>query len=100
MELRWTRGATGFDDHKAMTAQPHQPIVLTVAVDLDAIASAGPELVATAARVGSEIVQSFGLAEMPQFTPQGEISTPYWASTGAFRPRLTSWATEHGITLE
>ena len=34
---------TAFPDHKAMTAAPGKPLVVTVPVELDAIAAHGPD---------------------------------------------------------
>jgi hypothetical protein len=95
VELGWSRS---FGGSRPSTATLGRPFIAEAAVEIDAIATAGPDLVAASARVGSEIVQAFGFAELLQFTVDGRIPFSYWDRNG-WRVVLSRWAKEHGVTI-
>jgi len=99
MELGWTRGFGGFENSRSSTAAPGQPFVVEVPVELDTIATEGPDLVTATAHIGSEIVQAFGFAELLQFTTDGQIPLKYWAQDRGGRNSLTIWANKHAIEI-
>ncbi|OLT12919.1 hypothetical protein BJF78_23205 [Pseudonocardia sp. CNS-139] len=96
VELGWTRN---FGGSRASTAAPGRPIVAELPIDLDAVATEGPDLVSATAQVGAEIAQTFGAPELSQFTTDGEIQFPYWDNNTGWRPSLTEWAKVHGVTI-
>lgn len=65
--------------------------------DIDDLADPGPELVATAARLSDALAQSFGIAELGQFSRDGEIRIRYWGSAG--QAPLRAWAEAHDVTV-
>ena len=68
--------------------------VAETAAALDDLADPGPALVSTAARLLDELGTSFGIPEMGQLAPDGEIRRQYWKD-----PRvLLAWAGRYGIT--
>lgn len=64
---------------------------------LDDLADPGPALVSSAARLIDEIGQVFGIPEMGQLGPDGEIRIRYFAST--FQPRVRAWAEHVGVVV-
>lgn len=71
-----------------------EAIAETVAA-LDDLADPGPSLVATAARLLDELGTSFGIPEVGQFTPDGQIRRRYWKAPA----RLLEWADAHGVAV-
>lgn len=67
------------------------------AADIDDLADPGPELVAAAGRLADELAQSFGIAELGQFSRDGEIRIRYWDTEG--HSQLRAWAEAHGVTV-
>lgn len=65
--------------------------------DIDDLADPGPELVAAAGRLADELAQSFGIAELGQFSRDGEIRIRYWDTEG--HSQLRAWAEAHGVTV-
>ncbi|WP_182880470.1 helix-turn-helix domain-containing protein [Microbispora sp. H10949] len=68
-----------------------------VAAPLDDLADDGPPLVSAAGILASGLVQVFSMAEIAQFTAQGEIRKGYWS-----RGRLEAvqvWAAQAGVAV-
>jgi hypothetical protein len=70
-------------------------VTAETAVSLDEVAAPGPELVAAAARLLDELGTSLGIAEMGQFSIDGEIRRRYWKQPA----NLIAWAERHGVTV-
>lgn len=64
---------------------------------IDELASAGPELVAVAARIADQIGQTFGIAELGQLTRDGEIRIWYW--NRELQQLVRQWADAGGIEI-
>lgn len=75
----------------------HQSPLAEGVFELDDLADDGPGLVGAAHRVATAIFQGFGLPEVPQTTPEGELREQYWGRN--YVPALRSWAAEAGIKL-
>jgi Putative DNA-binding domain len=66
-------------------------------VSLDSLASIGPALLTAVYDPLRELLQSFGVAEPLQLTPDGALRSHYWGY--AKEPGFASWADAAGITL-
>lgn len=66
-------------------------------VDIDDMADQGPALVAAAARLADELAQSFGIAELGQFSRDGEIRIRYFGQRS--QQELKWWAEQHDVTI-
>jgi hypothetical protein len=64
---------------------------------LESLAFDGPDLVAAAYLVASELFQEFGWPETPQLTRDGQVRLPHWS--GQWHPHIRAWAEESGITV-
>ncbi|MEU5934555.1 ATP-binding protein [Micromonospora sp. NPDC047187] len=64
---------------------------------LDALAEAGPGLVAAAALLSNELGQAFGLPEMAQLSPDGRVRHRYWGR--AWSEQVQTWADSAGIEV-
>jgi hypothetical protein len=95
IEIGSTRGF-GSSESRSSIAQTDVHSAETV-VSLDDIASGGPELVAAAARLIDELGQIFGIAELGQFTQDGQIRIRYWDRRS--HDQLRSWAETRGVTV-
>lgn len=78
---------------RELTARP----IATTVGDIDELAEGGPALVAAAHRLGSELHQAFGRAEILQLTADGELRRPYWGHSS--RPSLEAWAHATGVKI-
>src|ERR1022692_144883 len=65
---------------------------------LDALATLGPDLLATAYLLASELFQEFGLPECGQLTRDGQIRTGYWSAV-PWPEFMQQWAPSVGVTL-
>jgi hypothetical protein len=65
--------------------------------DLDDIASSTPDLLITVHAALTDLVQSFGVAELAQLTDEGRIRTSYWNHQR--QPYVQRWAEAHGVEL-
>jgi hypothetical protein len=84
----------GFADSRSGNAVSEGAVAETAAA-LDELADPGPGLVAAAARLLDEIGTSFGIAEMGQFSLDGQIRRRYWSE-----PRdLVAWANDYGVAV-
>jgi len=61
------------------------------------IADGGPELVAAAARLHQAIGHTFGVAELPQLTLNGELVWSAWEQCQ--RPAVRAWAASNGVQI-
>lgn len=95
IEIGSTRGF-GSSESRSSIAQIDVHSAETV-VSLDEIATGGPELVAAAARLIDELGQIFGIAELGQFTQDGQIRIRYWDPRS--RDQLRAWAETRGVTV-
>lgn len=64
---------------------------------IDDLADGGPGLIAAAARLHHALGHSFGVAELPQLTLDGELVWSFWNHDR--RPHLKAWAAAHGVTI-
>ncbi|MFJ5217153.1 helix-turn-helix domain-containing protein [Streptomyces sp. NPDC088354] len=89
------RAYSGGDEYG--TRRVTVPPSATTVADIDDLAAEGPELVAAAYRLGSELFQAFGIAEIPQMTAAGEFRQRYWLSQA--RPTVEAWAKKNGVSM-
>jgi hypothetical protein len=75
--------------------RPVQPAEF--AAPLDALADDGPDLVAAAYLLASDLFQAFSLPEVLQLTRDGQIRGRYW-NTG-WIPQIREWAAQAGVTV-
>lgn len=66
------------------------------AAPLDALAD-GPGLVAAAYLLATDLLQDFGLPEVPQLTRNGELRSHYW--NDGMHAGLRQWATHNNVTV-
>jgi hypothetical protein len=71
--------------------------VAAVLADLDDVAGHVPDLLTALHAALTDVVQSFGVAELAQLTEQGQVRRPYWSRER--RPRLEAWAEQHGVDI-
>lgn len=64
---------------------------------LESLAFDGPDLVAAAYLVASELFQAFGWPEAPQLTRDGQIRLPYWS--GQWHRLIQTWAEKAEIKV-
>jgi Schlafen, AlbA_2 len=64
---------------------------------LESLAFDGPDLVAAAYLLASELFQTFGWPEAPQLTRDGQVRLPYWS--GQWHSLIQRWAGEAGIKV-
>ena len=64
---------------------------------LDALATQGPDLVATAYLLATELFQEFGLPECGQLTRDGQFRTRYWSHPWV--QHIQQWAPGAGIAI-
>ncbi|MEY9212090.1 hypothetical protein NI17_007305 [Thermobifida halotolerans] len=83
-----------FDDAARERTVRSTPVANAVA-DIDLLAEDGPELVAAAYRLASDLFQEFGLAEAIQLTREEALRRRYWSQRA--RPQLETWAEQAGI---
>ncbi len=67
------------------------------AAPLDTLAVDGPDLVAAAYLLASDLFQTFGLPEALQLTRDGQIRGRHWSKDRI--PQLREWATQAGVTI-
>lgn len=67
------------------------------AAPLDSLATGGPELVATAYLLASDLFQSFGQPEATQLTRDGQLRLPFW--NDLWKPSVQAWAADAGISI-
>jgi hypothetical protein len=65
---------------------------------LEAIASQGPDLVATAYLLATELFQEFGLPECGQLTRDGQVRIRYWSAL-PWPTFIQQWAPSVGVTI-
>lgn len=63
---------------------------------LDALATDGPDLVAAAYLLATDVFQEFGWAEAAQLTSDGRVRLRYWREE--WQDRVAQWAATAGIT--
>jgi Putative DNA-binding domain len=63
---------------------------------LDALATDGPDLVAAAYLLATDVFQEFGWAEAAQFTSDGRVRLQYWGAE--WQAPVGRWAADAGIT--
>lgn len=74
---------------------PAQPA--ECAAPLDALADDGPDLVAAAYLLASDLLQAFWLPEVLQLTREGQIRGQYWSKVRI--PQIREWAVQAGVTI-
>lgn len=74
-----------------------QKVSAETVADIDGLASPGPELVATAARLADEVTQGFGIAEIGHINKEGEVRLSNWYQES--QQEIRSWAADNGITI-
>jgi len=72
------------------------PVAETVAA-LDDLTTGCPGLAVVIAALGNELGQTFGIPELGQFTPSGELNLRYWRQES--HQDLRAWAEQHGIGI-
>lgn len=78
----------------AMGQKGIMPVAETVAA-LDDLTTGCPGLAVVIAALGNELGQTFGIPELGQFTPSGELNLRYWRQES--HQDLRAWAEQHGI---
>lgn len=89
---QWSRG----ESRSKLALTEHIGAAETVA-SLDELTTPGPALVAVAARLVNEMGQVFGIPEMGQLTPDGEVRIRYFGRHA--QDRLKVWGEEHGVVV-
>lgn len=79
MKLSHTRGQHGMGGHWASDVEAHGSGVSEHTVDLTAIESSPTELLVATRLVVTDLLQSLGVPECPQITPDGGIRVRYWS---------------------
>jgi hypothetical protein len=64
---------------------------------LDSLTADGPDLVATAYLLASDLCQAFGQAEVLHLTRDGRLRLPYWSSS--WQQQVSAWAEASGVTI-
>ncbi len=64
--------------------------------DLDGLAQPGAALIEVSALLASEIGQSFGVAELGQLSPAGQIRRRYWS---IYQSQIEAWARRNDIAI-
>lgn len=65
--------------------------------DIDGVVAGGPGLIAAAASLADGLVQSLGLAECPQLTPEGRIRRGYFGPN--LLAKVLQWAERVGVEV-
>jgi len=81
--------------NQAVLRVPLEP-ALCVA-PLDSLTADGPDLVATAYLLASDLCQAFGQAEVLQLTRDGRLRLPYWSRS--WQQQVSAWAEASGVTI-
>ncbi len=84
----------GFLDVLGTRALTSPPPAAEAAGELDLLAEPGPALISATAILVNEIGQAFGVPEMGQLTPEGQVRHRYWRN-----PPFVTWAEHHGIEV-
>jgi len=92
--LGYSRGPFGSD---SIGHQIAKVPIASVSTPVGDLAEYSPDLVATAAALVADLAQSFGLAEVGQFSADGQIRINYWRRQ--VHTMIQNWATEHGIDV-
>jgi hypothetical protein len=93
-QIGHTRGFAGSRSRHSLI-EPPGPAETSAAVD--DLASPGPDLVAVACRLADELGQAFGVPEMGQLSPAGEIRRKHW--NHRLQAHLVAWADANNITV-
>jgi hypothetical protein len=64
--------------------------------DLDGLAQPGAALIEISALLANEIGQSFGVAELGQLSPAGQIRRRYWS---IYQSQIEAWARRNDIEI-
>jgi len=73
------------------------PLPLDTVAELDALATPGPDLIATASHICDRLAQAFGVAELGMFTDDGEIRRHFVRKD--LLNEVRTWASRSGITV-
>jgi Putative DNA-binding domain len=95
--LALVQDRTGFIDSLGTRIMTNPAPPLDRVVPMEAIATDGPDLVAAAYLLASDIMQEFGFAEAPQLTRDGQVRLPYWGRST--QPDLQAWTEGAGISV-
>ena len=79
------------------TSMQTEDVAAETAAPLDGLASPGPTRAATAAALIDELGQSFGIPELGQFSPEGEVRSRYWR--GGIQHPFVTWAQQNDIPI-
>jgi hypothetical protein len=71
--------------------------VAEVVADLDDLAASSSELLVALHAALTDVVQSFGIAELAQLTDRGQLRWPYW--NREHRPWVKAWAERCGVNI-
>lgn len=94
--LGQARTGFGFVDTFGQSITTTTAPVTTFAA-LDDLATSGPALVATAARLHKELGHAFGVPDLPQLTRDGRLVRRYWSRRQP--DNIQAWADANGIEL-
>lgn len=81
--------------NQAVARLPLEPA--QCAAPLDSLTVDGPDLVATAYLLASELCQAFGQADVLQLTRGGQLRLPYWSQS--WQQQVSAWAEAAGVTV-
>jgi Schlafen, AlbA_2 len=87
---------SGFDDSLGTRIMTDAATPPERVAPLEALASDGPNLVAAAYLLATDMFQEFGWAEAAQLTRDGGVRLPYW--NREWQPHVEQWAATAGIT--
>ena len=90
-------GGRGMSDLFSEQSPPAPAHPAEAVAPLDSLAIDGPDLVAAAYLLASELFQTFGRSEAAQLTRDGQLRLPYWGRE--WQSDVQAWATGAGITV-
>ena len=95
--LALVQDRTGFIDSLGTRIMTNPAPPLDRTVPMETVAVDGPDLVAAAYLLATDIMQEFGCAETAQLTRDGQVRLAYWGRNT--QPRVQAWAEAAGISV-
>jgi hypothetical protein len=95
--LALVQDRTGFIDSLGTRIMTDPASPLDHTVPMETVAMDGPDLVAAAYLLATDIMQEFGCAEAPQLTRDGQVRLAYWGRNT--QPHVQAWAEAAGISV-
>lgn len=85
----------GIGDSRSPRSLTEPPLPAETSASLDDITSPNPDLIAVACRLANELGQAFGVPELGQLSPDGDVRRRYWKH--GVQATLSKWAEAHDI---